>query len=77
MRPVRMLITARFDRAELNRLQSILQEVRFAGYGVNRNKLYGDELVRELADIDVFIVEYETVTREILEAAPSLRLMGC
>jgi len=72
-----MLITARFDKAELNRLQPMLQEVRFAGYGVDRNKLPGDELVRELADIDVFIVEYETVTREILAAAPSLRLMGC
>jgi D-3-phosphoglycerate dehydrogenase len=77
MRPVRMLITARFEESELNRLGPILQEVRFAGYGVTRNKLNEDELQRELADIDVFIVEYETVTREILEAAPSLRLMGC
>lgn len=77
MKPVRMLITARFNQAELNRLQPMLQEVRFAGYGVNRNKLNEDELRRELVDIDVFIVEYETLTREILEAAPSLRLMGC
>jgi D-3-phosphoglycerate dehydrogenase len=77
MSPVRMLITARFDRAELKRLRPLLQEMRFAGWGVNRNKLNEDELKRELADIDVFILEYETVTREILEAASRLRLMAC
>ena len=66
---MRLLITARFDKAELARLQPEPEAVRFAGWGVTRQKLEAAQLKQELANIDIFICEYETVSREILESA--------
>ncbi|HEX9924813.1 MAG TPA: NAD(P)-dependent oxidoreductase [Anaerolineae bacterium] len=74
---MRLLITARFDRAELERLRPSPTEVRFDGWGETRQKLDAKQLKQALVDIDIFICEYETVSREILEAAPGLRLLAC
>lgn len=74
---MRLLITARFDEAELDRLRPRPEEVRFTGWGVTRRKLEEADLRRELAGIDIFIFEYETITAEILDAAPQLRLLAC
>lgn len=74
---MRLLITARFDKTELARLQPKPEAVRFAGWGVTRQTLNPTPLKQELADIDIFIFEYETITREILKAAPRLRLLAC
>lgn len=74
---MRLLITARFDEAELDRLRPRPESVRFAGWGVTRHKLEGADLRRELAGIDIFIFEYEAITAGILDAAPDLRLLAC
>lgn len=77
MNAVRMLVTARFNRDELQRLGSVVDDVRFAGFGVTSQKLTEDQLARELQGIDVLISEYEPITQQVLEAAPQLKLIGC
>ncbi|MCO6451116.1 MAG: hypothetical protein J5I90_10055 [Caldilineales bacterium] len=74
---MRLLITARFDDSQLARLRPQPTEVRYGGWGVTRTKLTAEELRRELADIDIFIFEYEEITQEVLETAPRLRVLAC
>lgn len=77
MRKYRVLITARFNTAELGRLKPHISEVNFAGWGVTRNRLSENELKEQLANIDILISEYEPITRSVLETASRLRLIGC
>ena len=71
------LVTARFDRDELARLEEIAGPVRRAGYGVTGQKLSEADLAAAAADVEVLVVEYEVVTIAGLEAAPRLRLLAC
>ncbi len=73
----RMLITARFEKAELGRLKPHLSDVHFAGWGVTRNKLNEEELKEHLTNVEIVISEYEPITRSVLESAPRLQLIGC
>lgn len=72
-----MLITARFENAELGRLKSHLAEVHFAGWGVTRTRLTEEELQEHLAHVEIVISEYEPITRSVLESASQLQLLGC
>ena len=54
-----------------------MQAVRRAGYGVTGKRLAPRELAALLTDVDVLVVEYEQITKAVLEAAPRLRLLGC
>jgi D-3-phosphoglycerate dehydrogenase / 2-oxoglutarate reductase len=74
---VTLLVTARFDEAELARLEAVAGPVRRAGYGVTGEKLSPAELAPLLASLDVLVIEYEHVTEAVLGAAPNLRLVGC
>ena len=77
MRKYRVLITARFHKPELERLKPYLLEVNFSGWGMTRNRLTEDELEEQLAHIEILISEYEPITRNVLESAPHLQLIGC
>jgi D-3-phosphoglycerate dehydrogenase len=72
-----LLVTARFDEAELARLEPVAGPARRAGYGVTGRRLEPAELEPMLADVEVLVVEYEQVTEAVLAAAPRLRLLGC
>lgn len=77
MKQYRLLLTARFDKAELERLNPYVSDVKISGWGVTRNKLSEEELQEQLADAEILISEYESLTRRILESAPRLQLIGC
>jgi D-3-phosphoglycerate dehydrogenase len=70
-----VLVTARFDEAELVRLEAAAGPARRAGYGVTGRRLEPAEPL--LADVELLVVEYEQVTEAVLTAAPRLRLLGC
>lgn len=72
-----LLVTARFDDAELARLEAAAGPARRAGYGVTGEKLPPEELAALLGDVELAVVEYEQVTADVLAAAPRLRLLGC
>jgi D-3-phosphoglycerate dehydrogenase len=74
---VNVLVTARFDEAELARLEAAAGPVRRAGYGVTGQKLGLSEMSALLRDVEVLVVEYEEITDAVLAAAPELRLLAC
>jgi D-3-phosphoglycerate dehydrogenase / 2-oxoglutarate reductase len=74
---VNVLVTARFDEAELARLEAAAGPVRRAGYGVTGQKLAQSEMSTLLPDVEVLVVEYEEITNAVLSAAPRLRLLAC
>jgi D-3-phosphoglycerate dehydrogenase len=71
------LVTARFEAAQLARLEAHVGPVERAGYGVKGERLSPDELAGLIAGVELLVVEYEEVTREVLAAARQLRLLGC
>ncbi|MBD3307690.1 hypothetical protein GF339_14740, partial [candidate division KSB3 bacterium] len=77
METYRMLITARFDNAELDRLRPYIADAQFAGWGVTRNRLKDDDLKAQMAEVDIVISEYEPITRDVIESASRLQLIGC
>ncbi len=77
MQQLRMLVTARFARGEIERVRPHIADVDFAGYGVTGKIMAEGELIKRLEGIDIFIHEFETVTRRVIEASKSLSLVGC
>ena len=74
---LKILCTAEFDKDYINFL-SEFAEVRQRGFSVNmdfREMLTKEELIKELEDIDIFIVGYDKVTDEVLRSAPDLKLV--
>lgn len=77
MKKYRVLITARFDKTELERLKPFISEIHFAGWGVTRNRLKEDELNEQLRHVNIFISEYEPITHTVLTSNPQLEVIGC
>ena len=74
---MRALITARFDGEELERLRGLADDIRFAGWGVDRKKLTAREMADRVGDLDILIVEFEPITEEVLAAARHLKALVC
>ena len=73
------LITARFDDRQFARLEPRLGTVKRAGFGQTQRKLSEAAVIREVDGIELFIFEFEPVTREVLVSASSsaLKLIIC
>lgn len=73
----KILITARFIKEELNRIEDSIESVEYAGWGVSRNLLPEDELIKRLQGVDIFISEYESISARVIQAYPGLKLIAC
>ena len=73
----KLLITARFIKDELDRIKDSIESVEYAGWGVSRNLLQEDELIKRLQGIDIFISEYETISAKVIQSCPDLKLIAC
>lgn len=71
------LITARFSEKYLKELQPFINNVRYAGYGVTRQKLSIEEMKREIRDVELLITEFENITEEVLDKAKNLKIIAC
>lgn len=71
------LITARFSENYLRELQPFIKSIKFAGYGVTRQKLSVDEMKKEIKDIDLLITEFENINEEVLSEAKNLKMIAC
>jgi phosphoglycerate dehydrogenase-like enzyme len=74
---VKVLILAPFDAAELERLRAVVEVVHESW--VDERRMHSpDELAERIAagGFDAVVVEAEFVTRDVLEAAPGLRLVA-
>jgi D-3-phosphoglycerate dehydrogenase len=72
-----LVVSARFERSELERISDSVPNVRYAGYGVTGEKLPEDALIAALEGADLFVLEFEQVSRRVLETASKLKAIGC
>lgn len=73
----KVLITARFVKNQLKAIENSLASVRFSGWGVNRKLLSEDQLIHELQGVDIFISEYETISRRVISSSEKLKIIAC
>jgi D-3-phosphoglycerate dehydrogenase len=72
-----VLVTARFQKPLLEEIDHAIASIRYCGWGVDRHLLEEDQLIRELKEVDIFISEYETISRKVIEASRRLKLIAC
>lgn len=72
-----VLITARFVEKELKAIENAIDKLAFSGWGKTRNLLPEDQLIEALQGMDIFISEYETISRRVIESADRLKLIAC
>ena len=74
---MKAFITARIDKAQVNRLISSGFEVEQGGFGLTGVKLSEAELIEKFKDIEVGIVEFENITAAVLASAKRLKVVAC
>ena len=74
---MKIFITARVDRNEIERLKKAGAEIEFGGYGVTGEKLNEFELANKLANVEIAITEFENVTEQVLSKATKLKYLAC
>lgn len=72
---MKTVITAEFTHAEELHLNQLGLVTERAGWGVTGEPLPQADLIAALCDAAVLITEHDAVTREVVEACPSLRLV--
>lgn len=76
MDPVRALVTAELTDDGVRRLQALGYEVVRRGWGSTRQPLSPEQYAEAARGADLLLTEIETVDRAVLDAAPSVRLVG-
>ena len=51
-------------------------DIRSVGFALGGNLLGEDEMIAELAGVDIFIVFYDVITKRVIEACPDLKLIA-
>lgn len=75
---MKALVTANFDDANLHRLREELDmEVDYRPIEERSERLSLSELKPLLKDVDIFVVGYEGVSAEVIDAAEELQLIAC
>lgn len=74
---MKLLVTARMESSDIERLKSIFSEIEFTGWGTNKVKLAEQEMMERVADKDVVIIEFEPMTASVILAAKNLKLIAC
>lgn len=74
---MKLLITARMEPVDLERLKALFGEIVFAGWGRTKVKLTEEEMVLHLEGVDAAIIEFEPVTARVLAGARTLKVLGC
>ena len=72
---MRALLTANYIPDYLEQLSQYM-EVHHTGFGVGGDLVGEEELVRELAGRDIFIVGYDQVTTTVIRQSPSLKVIA-
>ena len=71
------LITARLVKDQLKAIEHAIGNIVFTGWGETRELLPEDQLIKTLKGMDIFISEYETISRKVIESADRLKLIAC
>lgn len=72
----RCVITAEVVEPYLSQVKELC-DVTVCGWATEKRLMPEEELIEKLKGAEVFIVEYEQVTRRVIEACPDLKLIMC
>jgi D-3-phosphoglycerate dehydrogenase len=74
---MKLLITARMESSDLEKLKGLFSDIEIAGWGKDKIKLSENEMIDRLKDKDAVIIEFEPMTEKIISAAKHLKLIAC
>lgn len=75
---MKALVTANLDETSLDRLRIELgMDVDYRPIAERPERLSEDELIEALDEVEVFIVGYEGISEDVLDAATDLRIIAC
>jgi len=73
---MKLLVTTFIKGEDLEKLKKYFDEIRIRGLPQTSRVLKPEELIQEIRDTDVFIVEFEEVTEEVLARSKHLKLIA-
>ncbi|MGI9195396.1 MAG: NAD(P)-dependent oxidoreductase [Candidatus Nanopelagicus sp.] len=73
---MKTFITARMDQAELNRLRMAGFKIEQGGFALTGEKMEKAALISKLADVEVAIIEFESITDEVINLASNLKIIA-
>ncbi len=73
---MKILFTAEYDPSYLERLESF-GEIDIQGWAKGIAKLTEEELIDLVRDKDIIITSYDDITKNVIDAAPNLKLIAC
>lgn len=77
MEKLKALVTAEINKEYLEKALGEHVDFVYAGYNIDHKVLEHDKLVEAIKNIDILICEYDTVDRDVFEAANSLKIIIC
>lgn len=77
MRKLKALVTAEVVREKLQERFANAIDFSYDGYYLDHEVMPHAKLVEKIADFDILICEYDTISRDVLDAAKALRLIIC
>ena len=77
MSKLKVLVTAEVIREKLEERFADRLEFVYDGYCLDHQVMPHDELCRKVKGVDVLVCEYDTITKDVLDAADRLRLIIC
>ena len=73
---MKTFITARMEKSEIDRLSAAGFKVEQGGFALTGQKMAKDELISNLADVEVAIIEFESMSDEVINSAKSLKIIA-
>jgi D-3-phosphoglycerate dehydrogenase len=74
---MKMLVTARIESDDMERLRGLFSDIETAGWGLDRVKLDEEQMIERLREKDAAIIEFEPMTEKVISASPGLKLIAC
>lgn len=73
---MKVLVTAELVREMLEPFAERCN-ITYAGYAIDREVMPQEELKKQLKGVEVLVCEYDTISKDVLDAADKLRLIVC
>ena len=73
---MKTFITARMEKSEIDRLTAAGFKIEQGGFAITGEKMAKDELINKLSDVEVAIIEFESITDEVINSAKKLKIIA-
>ena len=73
---MKLLVTSYMQEEYVEEFKKMFDEIKFVGMMQIDRILTEDELIQEIADADAIVVEFDPLTRKVLESAKKLKVIA-